>query len=75
MSVKKYRVYCDTELTYVEIWSETIPTTCPNNNTHTIDDNKTSMIDIVNNEMKIKQVHTNNDTQDHYRLFTYYKKN
>lgn len=72
MVVKKYKVYCNTELIHVDVWSETQPTTCPNNNTHTIDDNKTAIIDIVLNEVTIKQTHQNGEPQDHYRLFTYY---
>lgn len=72
MTVKKYRVYCNTELINVETWAETQPTVCPNNNTHTIDDNKTSMIDMELSEIKVKQVHSDGDSQDYYRLFTYY---
>lgn len=31
-----YRIYCDTELQYVYKWDTEEPSTCPNNNTHTI---------------------------------------
>ena len=46
MSVKKYRVYCDTEAAFVEGWTTAIPTTCFNNNTHTIDTDQTTMLDV-----------------------------
>lgn len=44
-TVYQYRVYCTTEAAYVTVWSTTEPTTCPNNNTHSIN---TSLTTIVN---------------------------
>jgi len=41
MSLFKYRIWCNTESTWVESWDEETPTTCPNNNTHSIDTTKT----------------------------------
>jgi len=35
-TVFKWRVYCVTDDTYEEVWSETEPTTCPTNTAHTI---------------------------------------
>lgn len=46
MLVKKYKVYCSDEAKFVSGWSEGEPTVCYNNNTHTIDDSKTAMVDI-----------------------------
>lgn len=43
----KYDVWCNTESIYVSIWSESPPTVCPNNNTHSIDESKTCIIDTV----------------------------
>jgi hypothetical protein len=40
----KYRLFCTTTQTYQFVWNEDKPTTCPENNTHTID---TSSISIV----------------------------
>jgi len=42
-----YKIYCDTELQYNYIWSESIPTTCPNNNSHSIDETKTIIVDKI----------------------------
>jgi len=43
--LSKYRVWCEDESAYFETWLETDPTTCPNNNTHTITTSKTSIIE------------------------------
>jgi hypothetical protein len=44
-SIFYYRVYCTTESTNVFKWSDTTPTTCPNNNSHTIDESSITIID------------------------------
>ena len=41
----KYRVWCNTENTWINTWSETTPTVCPNNNSHEIDSNKTLIVE------------------------------
>lgn len=46
-TVKNYRCFCNTESAYVYTWSTTAPTTCPNNNTHTIDPNSIVVVDSV----------------------------
>lgn len=46
-SVKKYRVYCQTESTYVYGWYESEPTNCPNNNGHSILGTATTIVDIL----------------------------
>lgn len=46
-SILYYRVYCTTESTNVFTWSEQVPTTCPNNNAHTIDESSITIIDSV----------------------------
>ena len=43
--IYKYRVYCTTDSKYVNGWYETEPDFCPENNTHTIDSSKTSILD------------------------------
>ena len=54
--VYKYRVYCTIENVSVEIWSDSEPIVCPNNNTHAIDITKTSIIDEVQEkEVRIKE--------------------
>lgn len=36
-TIYKYRVYCQTENVFVNIWDKVLPTVCPNNNSHSID--------------------------------------
>ena len=43
-TVNQYRIWCVTEETYVYGWSDTLITVCPNNNTHTIDPDKTTIV-------------------------------
>jgi hypothetical protein len=31
-----YRIYCETEAAWVDVWADTPPTTCPNNVAHTV---------------------------------------
>src|SRR5271155_4575431 len=46
-----YRIFCVTEEAYVTTWSTTEPTVCPNNNTHTIDPSKTSIINTIDSKV------------------------
>lgn len=56
MTIYLYRIYCQTENVYVNKWSETLPTTCPNNNTHTISQNTIAIVDKISpNSISIKQ--------------------
>lgn len=45
--VHQYRVYCNDEASYVFTWGTTEPTTCPNNNTHSINSSSTTIINTV----------------------------
>lgn len=55
-SVSKYRVYCETEAAYIYTWGDTLPTVCPNNNTHTITTGTVSIVEeIQENTVSIKQ--------------------
>ena len=45
--VYKYRVWCNDEQAFIETWGESEPTTCPNNNTHTIDITRTTIIEKI----------------------------
>lgn len=40
-----YRVWCEVEQMYYEIWSTTPPQVCPNNSAHAIDTTKTTFVD------------------------------
>lgn len=42
----KYRVFCNTDNQEKYVWSETEPTVCPENNTHSINLTKTRVVDI-----------------------------
>ena len=44
----KYRLFCETEDALVECWGESTPTTCPNNTAHTIDPDKTVVVQQLN---------------------------
>lgn len=46
-SVNNYRVYCNTESAYVTYWNTIALNVCPNNNTHSVDTNSISIINIV----------------------------
>lgn len=42
-----YRVYCTTEADYFYVWSETVPTVCPNNALHPINTNLTTILNTI----------------------------
>lgn len=43
--IYNWKLYCETESKNVTTWSVVAPTSCPNNNTHTIDSNSITVID------------------------------
>jgi len=55
-TVYKYRVWCDTDSKYVEVWGDTEPTTCPENNGHTIDTTKTAVIEHITQEFPLSDI-------------------
>jgi hypothetical protein len=73
-TVKKYRVYCNDETAMVEGWGTTEPTTCYNNNTHTIDTLQTVLVDSVDpvepTEVKIIQSNATTEFPSRYFLLT-----
>ncbi len=46
-TIYNYQIYCVTEAQYVYEWSETLPTTCPNNTAHTIDTNSITIVETL----------------------------
>lgn len=44
-TIYKYKMYCQTEAKNVYTWSETVPTTCPNDTAHTINASSVSVVD------------------------------
>jgi len=49
-SISRYRIYCSDESAYKYVWNDTAPTTCPDNNTHTVDTNSITIIDQISTE-------------------------
>lgn len=49
-TLNKYRVWCNTENMYYEIWGEIEPVACPNNSGHEIDSTKISIVDTLTEE-------------------------
>jgi len=69
-TVYLYRVYCATEGQYVTTWATEPPTTCPNNNTHTIDVSSIVIIDSISSE-EIEVKSTMSGTNGHYKTIGY----
>jgi len=46
--VNNYRIYCNTEATNVYKWDTVEPTTCPNNNAHSINSSLTTIVETLN---------------------------
>lgn len=55
-SVYKYRIWCDTDSKYVETWAEVEPTDCPENNGHTIDSTKTTILETITEELPLSDI-------------------
>lgn len=53
MSVYKYRIYCNDESAYFYKWDTTKPTTCPNNNAHSIDFETIAITDKVIKDVQV----------------------
>lgn len=51
----QYRVWCDTENAYFTTWSDVEPTTCPNNDGHTIDTTKTTVVQTVIEDLPLSR--------------------
>ncbi len=55
-TVNQYKIYCNTESTYVTGWGTIAPTTCYNNTGHTVNTNSVQIINTVqSNEVVINQ--------------------
>ena len=48
-SISNYSIYCNTENVYVNGWGISPPTTCYNNNSHSVDETKISTIETIIN--------------------------
>lgn len=47
--VNKYRLFCTTESNFFNVWSDEVPTLCPNNGNHIIDGSTVTLIDSFDN--------------------------
>jgi hypothetical protein len=47
-NLNEYRIYCNTESNYTYTYSDTVPISCPNNGTHSIDPTKTVVVGRTN---------------------------
>ena len=73
-TVYQYRLYCETEDAYVEVWDTEAPTVCPNNNGHTIDTDSITVIDKITQDtahtaddfLKVETQPREGDTQNFY---------
>lgn len=57
--IYKYRVWCTTDNKFVEVWSDTEPTVCPENNAHGVDTGKTAIVDnVTENDVVLRNANT-----------------
>lgn len=65
--INNYRLFCNTENSFVTVWNINTPSACPNNNTHLIDNDSVTIIDNINsNSTSIIQY--NNDINGNFRI-------
>jgi hypothetical protein len=59
-TVNKYRFYCESENAYKTVWGESPPTKCPDESTHTIDEESITIVNnITENDVRVKSKTTN----------------
>lgn len=59
-TVNKYRFYCESEAAYKTVWGESPPTKCPDESTHTIDEDSITIVNTVaENDVRVKSKTTN----------------
>ena len=68
VTIKLWEVYCTNEELYKRVWSTTQPTTCPDNNSHSISINPGPKILNSISEKKVKIVEEDGLTQGIYKL-------
>lgn len=70
--LKLFRIYCTTDESWYEIWSENEPTTCPNNSEHDVNlESVTQINKISSKDVNIVEVDTPQNAtavQGHYRI-------
>ncbi len=65
--INKYRIYCNDENQYVYVWNKVVPSLCPNNTTHIINNETITIVDkICKNNMNI--INQNSDIFGRLRI-------
>lgn len=67
-TISKYRVYCTTDNKYTYTWSDVLPTTCPENHEHTIDQNMTVITETVSDNAVYITSKSYEGTQGYYMM-------
>lgn len=75
----KYRIYC-TEIGdegWQELWSDTVPTECPNNALHTINANSVQILDVSTEIFRINSFNIGKTSNNNFTriIKTFYSKN
>lgn len=71
-TITKYRIYCETIGQWVETWRETPPTTCPINDTHTVNGNSVQELETISpNTVKIDEESVGKTTGKNFRAESY----
>ena len=65
-TINNYRLFCNTENTYVTVWNTDTPSVCPHNNQDHIDTNSITIIDSINST-SVNITQTNGNVNDNYR--------
>ena len=56
--INNYQVYCTVEEINLTVWAEEEPSVCPNNNSHSIDQEQTTIIETINEVKTVKLAET-----------------
>jgi len=71
-TVKKYRLYCQTEEAFREVWSTSTPTVCPSGIEHSIDEDTIVVIDRITSDIiKAEIVDSNDPTEGFFKTQFY----
>ena len=71
LSVNEWEVYCLTDSVYRTVWNTTEPTTCPDNNAHTISTNPPPRIIQTIENQRVKIIEEDGITQGTYKFKGY----
>jgi hypothetical protein len=66
-TLNKYRIYCQTERAFKTVWQDICPTSCPDNNSHMIDNGSVTITDVLSTNAVTVQNYVAN-TGGNYRI-------